>query len=70
MEQVDGSLQCPEVNGFIAAVEEEMHEMTEAEINEAVKGFNKFHAGCTSCKKKSEMEPGNDAPTAADRAGR
>jgi len=52
-EQVKGSLQCPEVNGFVAALEE-ADEMTDAEINEAVKGFNEFHAGCPTCEKEKE----------------
>ena len=55
MEQVKGSLQCPEVNGFVAALEE-ADDMNDAEINEAIKGFNDHHAGCRTCEETKAAE--------------
>jgi hypothetical protein len=46
------SLSCPEVNGFLARIEELQSEgaLTNKQVHDEVAAFAEEHAGCPTCK--------------------
>lgn len=45
-------MECPEVNGFVAALEANEADMTDEEIEAVIADFSKHHAGCPCEKTK------------------